>query len=60
MKLSAQDLLELEIIDEIVKEPIGGAHRDKDLILRNIRSALENNLKSFNQMSGEEIINQTC
>ena len=58
MKLSAQDLLELEIIDEIVKEPIGGAHRDKDLILRNIRSALENNLKSFNQMSGEEIINQ--
>ena len=58
MKLSAQDLLELEIIDEIVKEPIGGAHRDKDLTLRNIRSALENNLKSFNQMSGEEIINQ--
>ena len=58
MKLSAQDLLELEIIDEIVKEPIGGAHRDKDLILGNIRSALENNLKSFNQMSGEEIINQ--
>ena len=58
MKLSAQDLLELEIIDEIVKEPIGGAHRDKDLTLGNIRSALENNLKSFNQMSGEEIINQ--
>ena len=58
MKLSAQDLLELEIIDEIVKEPIGGAHRDKDLILGNIRLALENNLKIFNQLSGEEIINQ--
>ena len=34
MKLSAKDLLELEIIDEIIPEPSGGAHRDKDLILR--------------------------
>ena len=34
MKLSAKDLLELEIIDEVVKEPVGGAHRDKDLILK--------------------------
>ncbi len=58
MKLSAQDLLNLEIIDEIVKEPIGGAHRDKDLILENIRLTLENNLNIFNQMTGEEIINQ--
>ena len=35
MKLSAKDLLELEIIDEIIDEPLGGAHRDKDLILQN-------------------------
>ena len=36
MKLSAKDLLELEIIDEIIPEPSGGAHRDKDLILENL------------------------
>ena len=55
MKLSAKDLLELEIIDEIIPEPIGGAHRDKNLILQNIRTSISNNLEIFNKMSPEEI-----
>ena len=55
MKLSAKDLLELEIIDEIIPEPSGGAHRDKDLILENVREALIKNLENFKQMSPEEI-----
>ena len=55
MKLSAIDLLELEIIDEIIPEPSGGAHRDKDLILENVRNALNKNLENFKQMSPEEI-----
>ncbi len=55
MKLSAKDLLELEIIDEIILEPSGGAHRDKDLILENVRNALNKNLEYFKQMSPEEI-----
>jgi len=55
MKLSAKDLLELEIIDEIIQEPSGGAHRDKDLILENVRNALNKNLENFKQMSPEEI-----
>ena len=55
MKLSAKDLLELEIIDEIIPEPSGGAHRDKDLILENVRNALNRNLENFKQMSPEEI-----
>ncbi len=55
MKLSAKDLLELEIIDEIIPEPSGGAHRDKDLILENVRNALNKNLENFKQVSPEEI-----
>ena len=55
MKLSAKDLLELEIIDEIIPEPSGGAHRDKDLMLENVRNALNKNLENFKQMSPEEI-----
>ena len=55
MKLSAKDLLEFEIIDEIIPEPSGGAHRDKDLILENVRNALNKNLENFKQMSPEEI-----
>ena len=55
MKLTASDLLELDIIDEIVKEPTGGAHRDKNLVLQNVRESIEKNLNYFNEMSPSEI-----
>ena len=55
MKLSSNDLLDLKIIDEIIKEPNGGAHRDRELILTNVRKALKRNLESFDNMNGEEI-----
>ncbi len=55
MKLSAKDLLDLEIIDEIIPEPSGGAHRDKNLMLQNIRISIANNLEIFNKMSSEEV-----
>ena len=58
MKLSAKDLLELQIIDEIIAEPIGGAHRDKDLILNNIRNSISKNLEKFMNMSSDEIFNE--
>jgi len=58
MKLSSNDLLELSIIDEVIPEPIGGAHRDKDLILDNVRSAIEKNLVLFLEMDKDEILNQ--
>ena len=57
MKLSAKDLLELEIIDEIIPEPTGGAHRDKNLILQNIRISISKNLEYFKDMTAEEIFN---
>ena len=47
MKLSSKDLLSLNIIDEIIPEPIGGAHRDKDLILDNVRASIKKNLITF-------------
>ena len=56
MKLSAKDLLELNIIDEIINEPLGGAHRDKDNILKNIKVSISKNLDFFKEMTGEEII----
>tara|TARA_B100001121_G_scaffold302342_1_gene314816 strand:+ start:946 stop:2043 length:1098 start_codon:yes stop_codon:yes gene_type:complete len=57
MKLSAKDLLELQIIDEIITEPVGGAHRDKNLILKTIKNSLERNLDYFKSMTNEEIFN---
>ncbi len=58
MKLSAKDLLELKVIDEIIPEPIGGAHRDRNLILSNVRESISKNLNLFKQMSNEDILDQ--
>jgi len=58
MKLSAKDLLELEIIDEIIKEPLGGAHRDRSLIMQNVRDSITKNLDQFKTMSADEIFNE--
>tara|TARA_B100000123_G_scaffold97803_1_gene71388 strand:- start:187 stop:726 length:540 start_codon:yes stop_codon:yes gene_type:complete len=58
MKLSSRDLLELEIIDEIIHEPIGGAHRDKNLISNNIKNSIKKNLDYFRSMSADEIFNE--
>tara|TARA_B100002052_G_C15689254_1_gene509874 strand:- start:388 stop:843 length:456 start_codon:yes stop_codon:yes gene_type:complete len=58
MKLSSKDLFSLKIIDEIIPEPLGGAHRDKDLILDNVRNSIRKNLNFFDEMSSEEILSQ--
>jgi len=57
MKLSSKDLLDLKVIDEIIPEPVGGAHRDRDLILENVRNSIENNLNEFLNMTAEQVLN---
>tara|TARA_B110000014_G_C19573839_1_gene305528 strand:- start:178 stop:531 length:354 start_codon:yes stop_codon:yes gene_type:complete len=55
MKLSSKNLYELGIIDEIISEPLGGAHRDKDLIVNNVKLAIQKNLDELSSMNREEI-----
>ena len=55
MKLTAKDLLKLKIIDEIIAEPLGGAHRDPDNIADDIKYSIIKNLKSFDNMNKQEI-----
>ena len=57
MKLSAKDLLNLRVIDEIIYEPVGGAHRDRDLTLENVRNSIERNLNELKDLNKDEIIN---
>jgi acetyl-CoA carboxylase carboxyl transferase subunit alpha len=45
LKLTAQDLVKLGVVDEIVPEPEGGAHRDHDLAAANLGTALRQNLQ---------------
>lgn len=50
MKITAQDLLTMKVIDKIVAEPVGGAHRDPDTTLANIRNAIQTALAEFEGM----------
>jgi acetyl-CoA carboxylase carboxyl transferase subunit alpha len=58
MKITAQDLYELGVIDEIVSEPIGGAHRDKEGAVRRAGDAIAKSLAAFDKMSPDEIRGQ--
>ena len=55
MKLSAQDLLKLGVIDDIIPEPLGGAHRNHDEISQNIKNVILENLTYFENMNSEEV-----
>ncbi len=56
LKLTAQDLLKLEVVDEIVPEPEGGAHRDYDSIAENLGTALRGNLKRISDIPIEDLL----
>jgi acetyl-CoA carboxylase carboxyl transferase subunit alpha len=58
MKITAQDLLQLGIIDGIISEPIGGAHRDPDTAIRRVSEALELALLDFDSVEGSDIRKQ--
>ncbi|MGA2192487.1 MAG: acetyl-CoA carboxylase carboxyltransferase subunit alpha [Nitrospirota bacterium] len=55
LKLTAQDLMKLGIVDEVVKEPVGGAHRDYQLTSKNLEKALKKHLKELSKLSPEEL-----
>jgi acetyl-CoA carboxylase carboxyl transferase subunit alpha len=55
MKLTAKDLLELGIIDEVIEEPLGGAHRDREIMAKNIKHSIIKNLSYFENFSRDEV-----
>jgi acetyl-CoA carboxylase carboxyl transferase subunit alpha len=57
MKLTAQDLLDFGIIDRIIKEPIGGAHRDVDETAKSIKQSLVDELELLRNLDTETLLN---
>jgi acetyl-CoA carboxylase carboxyl transferase subunit alpha len=55
MKTTAQDLLALGVIDRIVNEPVGGAHRDPRLATRNLAKAIGEELDQLVNFSPEQL-----
>jgi acetyl-CoA carboxylase carboxyl transferase subunit alpha len=55
MKITAQDLLKFGIIDGIIPEPSGGAHRDPAAMIKSVGDAIEKALKDFKGLSPDAI-----
>ena len=58
MKLSAENILELQLIDEIIKEPLGGAHRNYDQASLMIKDSIIKNLDRINQIPLNQLVEQ--
>jgi acetyl-CoA carboxylase carboxyl transferase subunit alpha len=58
MKITAQDLDQLGVIDVIIKEPVGGAHRDRDTVIISTGNAIARALAEFDGKSAEDIRKQ--
>ncbi len=56
LKLSAPDLMQLKVIDKILPEPTGGAHRNHQLAAQIIKSELQISLEELKQLSTEELL----
>lgn len=58
LKITSQHALELGVIDEIVPEPLGGAHRNVEETARNLKAAILRNLAELDGISGAELAEQ--
>ncbi|HOP41416.1 MAG TPA: acetyl-CoA carboxylase carboxyltransferase subunit alpha [Geobacteraceae bacterium] len=56
LKPTAKDLKELNVIDEIIKEPAGGAHRDYEGAAKNVHEAIARNLAELRALSVEKLL----
>ena len=57
LKMTASDLLDLKLVDEVVPEPAGGAHEDWDAAAANLSAALKRVLADFANSTPQQLIN---
>jgi acetyl-CoA carboxylase carboxyl transferase subunit alpha len=58
MKVTAAEIFRLGVIDEVIPEAPGGAHRDSDLTAQNVAAAIRRHLGELMQLSPQELKNQ--
>jgi len=58
MGITAERLKQAGVVDEIIKEPLGGAHRDYDAAATSVKSALKDSLAGLQQLTIDESVTQ--
>ena len=56
LKITASDLLELKVVDEIIPEPLGGAHVDAQTAAKNVKRSIVKNLNAISQTGIDELL----
>ncbi|WP_299683882.1 acetyl-CoA carboxylase carboxyltransferase subunit alpha [uncultured Dokdonia sp.] len=56
LKLTAKDSLKLKVIDSIIKEPLGGAHANREETFQTVREAIESSFNDLKNLSPEELV----
>jgi acetyl-CoA carboxylase carboxyl transferase subunit alpha len=58
LKMTAQDLVDLHIVDEVISEPLGGAHRDPKAVAERVAKTLTNHFFQLNDLSIDQLLAQ--
>ena len=58
LKFTSSNLLEMGIVDDVIEEPLGGAHRDHHSMAAKMKSYLKKNLKELKQKSSEDLLDE--
>jgi len=56
LKLNAENLLEFEIVDEVIKEPLGGAHHDPELVYENVKKFITEQWQTLQKISADVLL----
>ncbi|GAA3580357.1 acetyl-CoA carboxylase carboxyltransferase subunit alpha [Snuella lapsa] len=58
LKLTASDMKKLKLVDEIIKEPLGGAHRDREKTFKTVANTILKNYEALKNLSPKDLVSQ--
>jgi acetyl-CoA carboxylase carboxyl transferase subunit alpha len=58
LKLTATDLKEFKLVDEVISEPLGGAHQNQEAAIANVREAITRNLDELSKVSVDQLLEE--
>ena len=56
LKLTAEDMLKLKLIDKIIKEPLGGAHYDRDIVFKSVKKQIIDAFRTLDKLDSDKLI----
>ena len=58
LNLTSSDMKALKIIDEIVKEPLGGAHRNREEVFANVKACIQKNITKYQKVEASKLVSK--